>query len=100
MSVQSTAIFIGLSDVVGADRDQPAIANLDLAMELNQPFRLPPVLGAEASAAEDEDHGMRALQLGELAAFRSVIREFVVGKERAGNNIRSHDDTGSFGCVA
>jgi hypothetical protein len=31
----SGTIFIGLRDVVGANRDQPAIANLEFPMELN-----------------------------------------------------------------
>jgi hypothetical protein len=35
VGVDSGAIFIRLRDVVGADRDQPAIANLEFTMELN-----------------------------------------------------------------
>jgi hypothetical protein len=35
-----TAIFVGLSEIVGADRDQPAITDLYLAMELQQAFGL------------------------------------------------------------
>jgi hypothetical protein len=50
------AIFIRLSDIVRADRDKPAIGNLELTMEFNEPFILPPFLGAETSAAEDENH--------------------------------------------
>ena len=34
VGADSAAIFIRLGDIVGADRDQPAIANLQLAMEL------------------------------------------------------------------
>jgi hypothetical protein len=48
------AIFIRLRDIVRADRDEPAIGHLELTMEFDKPFRLPAVLGAETSAAEDE----------------------------------------------
>jgi hypothetical protein len=47
----SSAVFIRLSNIVGANRDQPAISNLDLTMELHQPFRLTAILRAKASAA-------------------------------------------------
>src|ERR1700733_4458480 len=78
-------MFVRLGDVVGTDRDKPAIgANLHLAVEFNKPFSLSAVLGAETAAAEDEDHGMLALQLGELPAFRRVVGKFVVGKMAAG----------------
>ena len=35
MSSDSAAIFIRLGDIVGADRDQPAIGYLELSMKLN-----------------------------------------------------------------
>jgi hypothetical protein len=35
MGADSAAIFIRLRDIVGADRDQLAIANLEFPMELN-----------------------------------------------------------------
>ena len=44
----SAAIFVGLGDIVGADRDQPAIANLHLTMELQQPLGLTAIFWAEA----------------------------------------------------
>src|SRR3981081_2939274 len=81
VSADSGAIFIRLSDVVGTDRDKPAIANLHLTMKFKKPFSLPAVLGAETAAAEDENHGMLALQLGELSAFRRVVGKFVVGED-------------------
>src|SRR5262245_47991753 len=65
----SSAIFIRLSDVVGADRDQPAIGNLQLTMEFNQPFSLPAVLGAEPPATQDDHHRMLSLQLRELPSL-------------------------------
>jgi hypothetical protein len=43
-----------------ANRDKPAISNLELTMEFNKPFSLPAVLGAETSTAEDENHWMLA----------------------------------------
>jgi hypothetical protein len=66
VGADSAAIFIRLSDIVGADRDQPAIGDLKLAMELDQAFSLPAVLWAVASAAQDDDHRMLPLQFGEL----------------------------------
>jgi hypothetical protein len=39
-----------------------AIGNLELTMEFNKPFSLSAVLGAETSAAEDENHWMWSLQ--------------------------------------
>ena len=64
VGTDSAAIFIRQSDIVGANRDKPAIGNLELTMEFNKPFSLPAVLGAETSAAEDENHWMLSLQLG------------------------------------
>src|SRR5579864_4597171 len=51
VSADSGTIFIGLGDIVGTDRDHPAIRYLELTMEVNQPFSLPAVLGAETPAA-------------------------------------------------
>ena len=73
VGADSCAIFIRLCDIVGADRDQPAIGNLEFTMELNQPFRLSAVLGSVTPAAEDEDHGVLSLQFGELPAFRGMV---------------------------
>jgi hypothetical protein len=58
VGTDSAAIFIRLDDVVGANRDHPAIADLNLTMKLNKPFMLPAVLRAVPSAAEDENHGI------------------------------------------
>ena len=59
-------------------------------MELNKPFRLPAVLGAETAAAEDEDHGMLALQLGEFPVFSCVVGKLIVGEDSPWNDVRSH----------
>jgi hypothetical protein len=64
VSADTGTIFVRLSDVVRTDRDKPAIANLHLSVEFKKSFSLSAVLGAETAAAEDEDHGMLALQLG------------------------------------
>ena len=37
--------LVGLDDAVGADGDQTAVGHLELAMELDQAFVLPAVLG-------------------------------------------------------
>src|SRR6266403_755385 len=68
-------------------------------MELHKPFGLAAVLGAETSAAEDENHGMRSLQFGELAAFRGVVGKLVVGKDGAWNNVSSHGNSLNVGCA-
>jgi hypothetical protein len=83
-------ILLTDSDIVGANRDKPAIANHEFTMEGNKPFMLPPILGAETSAAEDENDGRLSLQFGELPAFRSVVGELIVGEDGPWNNVRSH----------
>src|SRR5882672_8934722 len=56
VGADASAVFTGLSNIVGADCDKAAIANLHLTMELYKLFSLPAVFGAEASAAEDKNH--------------------------------------------
>ena len=90
MGADAAAIFIRFSDVVGADRDKAAIANLHLTMKFEKSFGLSAVLGAEPAAAEDEDHRMLALQFRELPVFRRVVGKFVVGENGPWNNVRSH----------
>jgi hypothetical protein len=60
-------------------------------MKLDEEFCLPTVLGAITSTTEHKNHGMLTLELGELAAFGSMVSKFVVGKEGAGHNIGSHN---------
>src|SRR5262249_38051105 len=84
------AIFIRLSDIVGADRDKSAIANLELTMKLNKPFGHPAILGAITSAAEDQDHWILPLQFGELPALRGVVGKLVVGEDSPGNDVGPH----------
>src|SRR5262249_54097521 len=90
MGTDSAAIFVRLRDAVGADRDEPAIADLELTMELEKPFGLAAVLRAETSAAEDENHRMLALQLGELPSIPRVVGELVVGKDGPRNDVSAH----------
>jgi hypothetical protein len=90
VGTESAAIFIRLSDIVGANRDKPAIGNLELTMELNKSFSLPAVLGAETSATEDENHGMLSLQFGELRPFRGMVGKLIVREDSPWNNVRPH----------
>ena len=73
VGTDSAAIFIRPSDIVGANCDKAAIGNLELTMEFDKSLSLPAVLGAKTSAAEDENHWMLSLQLGELSAVSGVI---------------------------
>src|SRR5260370_26710133 len=100
VGADSAAIFIRLSDIVGADRDQPAIGNLKLTMEFNKPFSLAAVLGAEPSAAEDENHWMLSLQFGELPPFRGVVGKLIVGEDSPWSNVRSHMRSSTVGCAS
>jgi hypothetical protein len=99
VGADSTAIFIRHRDIVGANRDKPAIGHLEFTMELNKPFSLPAVFGAIPSTAEDEDHWMLSLQFGELPAFRSVVGKLIVGEDSPWNNIRSHMKSSTLGCA-
>src|SRR5271156_1450521 len=80
VSPYSATIFVRLGDVVGADRDQPAIANLHLAMELQQTFCLTAIFWTEAATTKDQHHRMLSLQLGELSMLRGMVTKFVVGE--------------------
>jgi hypothetical protein len=100
MGTHSAAIFVRPNDIVGANRDKPAIGDLELAMELDKPFSLPAILGAETAAAEDENHWILSLQFGEFPAFRGVIRELVVGEDSPWNNVRSHMKSSTVGCAS
>src|SRR5712671_7898336 len=69
-------------------------------MECNKPFSLPAVLGAETSAAEDEDHWMLSLQFGELPAFRGVVGKLIVGEDSPWNNVGSHMKSSTVRCAS
>ena len=57
----SAAIFVRLGDIVGRDRDEPAIANLHLTMELQQASGLTAILRTEAAAAKYHHHRILSL---------------------------------------
>jgi hypothetical protein len=94
MSADSGAIITRHSDIVGADRDQPTIGDLKLTVELDKTFSLPAVLGAEASAAQDENHWMGSLQFGELPVLGCVIGKLIVGEDSCWNDVGSHVGSG------
>src|SRR5215510_13081603 len=97
VGTNAAAIFVRLGDIVGANRDQPTIGNLEFAMQCNKPFSLPAFLGAEPAAAEDENHGILSLQFGEFPAFRGVVGKLVIGEDNPWSNIRSHIKSSSMG---
>jgi hypothetical protein len=90
VSAYSTAIFVGLGDVVGADRDQPAITNLHLTMELRQTFGLTAIFWTEGAAAKDEDHRILSLQLGEFSMLRGLVAKLIVGENSSRHHVGSH----------
>src|ERR1700693_382156 len=90
VGTDSGAIFVRQSNIVGANRDKPAISDLKLTMEFNQTFSLPAVFGAETSAAEDQNRWMLSLRSEELPAFRGMVGKLIVGEDGPWNNVRSH----------
>jgi hypothetical protein len=61
-------------------------------MEFHQQLRLAAILGTETSPAENEDHGMLALELREFAVLSGVVGKFVIGKDGSRNDVGSHVD--------
>jgi hypothetical protein len=90
VGIDSAAKFTRLGDVVGGDRDQPAVGNLKFTMELNEPLGLAPILGSVTAAAQDEHHRIRSLELGELPARRGVVGKLIVGEHSPRDDVRSH----------
>ncbi len=76
----SGAKLIRLGDVVRANRDQPAIAYLELTVKLEKSFMLPAILGTITSAAENENRRMLSLEFRELPTLRRVIGKLVIGE--------------------
>ena len=101
MGANSAAKFIGLNNVVGSDCDQPAICNLELAVELNEAFMLPTLLWAETTATENKNHRIWPLEFRELPALGAVVGKLIIGEDSAWNNIISHLQNFSVcGCVS
>ena len=69
MGTDTGAILIGVGDAVSSYRDQSAITNFYLTMQLKESFGLPAILRAVTAAAKDKDHRILALQFGELPVF-------------------------------
>ena len=59
-------------------------------MQLDKPFVLAAVLGAETSAAQDQNHRLLSLQLREPAVFGGVVGQLIVGEGGAWNHVGSH----------
>ena len=87
MSADTGAVLIGEGDVIGAYGDEAAVGDFKLAMEFDKAFGLAAIFGAETPSAEDEDHGVRSLEVGELAALCSVIGELIIREEYAGDDV-------------
>jgi hypothetical protein len=90
MSTDTAAVFIGLGNVVGADRDEAAVANLHLVVEIKKSLVLLAILGAVPAAAEDKHHRALALQSRELPTLRGMVGELVVGEDGPRNYVMSH----------
>jgi hypothetical protein len=56
-------------------------------MELDQSLSLAAVLRAVTAAAEDDNHRILSLQLGELSVLSGVVGQLVVGEDRARDHI-------------
>ena len=87
VGADAAAKLVRLEQVVGRDRDETAVADLHLAVELQEPFVLPPVLRTEAAAGEHQHQRIVALQLRERAVLAAVVGELVVGKDGAGDDV-------------
>jgi hypothetical protein len=59
-------------------------------MELPESFGMPTVFGAVTATAQNKNHRMLPLQIGELPAFRGVVGELVIGEHSPRNNVGSH----------
>jgi hypothetical protein len=93
VGADSTTIFIGFDNTVCTYCNEPAIADLELAMELNKALGLSAVLGTVASTAENKNHRMLSLQLRQLAVFRCVVGKLIVREDSAWNDVGSHVET-------
>src|SRR5207245_8785442 len=82
--------LIRLEQVIGRDRHETAVAHLHLAVEVQEPFVLPPFFWTETSAREHQHQRIASLQLRERAVLAAVVRKLVVGKHCAGNDVGSH----------
>src|SRR5260370_41720563 len=90
MSADAVAVLIRQKHVVGTDGDEPGVTDFHLAVKLDQTLGLAPILRAESSPTEHQDHGIWPLQIGKLATFARVIGQLIIGKYYATYNVGSH----------
>src|SRR5437870_13492815 len=82
--------LIGLEQIVSRDGHKTAVADLHLAMELHEPFVLSPFFRTETSSGEHQHQRIASLQLRERAVHAAMVRELVVGKACAGDDVGPH----------
>src|SRR3954454_16195623 len=75
MSANASAILVCLNDVVRGYRDEPAVADLEVAIELEKAFRLTAVLWTITAPAQHQDHRVLTLQFGEHSPLGHVVGE-------------------------
>src|SRR6266853_103505 len=80
MSASAAAVVIRRKHVVGTDGDKAGVTDLHLAVNLDQTFGLALIPGAESAPAKHQDR---------------VICQIIIGKYRAGYNVRSHKTSSS-----
>src|SRR6266436_8117145 len=90
MSADAGAVLIRLKHIVGTDGDEPRVTDFHLVVKLDQALGLAPILWAESSPAEHQDHRIWPLQIRKLAVFACVIGQLIIGKFCASYNVRSH----------
>jgi len=90
VSADAGAEFICLEQVVGRARHETAVAHPHLAVQLQEPFVLPPLFWTETSAGEHQYQRIGSLQLREREMLAAMVRKLVVGKGRAGSDVGSH----------
>src|SRR5207302_4320318 len=82
--------LVRLEQVVGRYGHETAVADLHLAMQLQQPLVLPPFLWTKASAGERQHERIALLQLRERPVLAAVVGKVVVGKGCAGDDVGPH----------
>ena len=90
VGADACAELIRLEQVVGRDGHETAVADLHLAVELQQPLVLPPFFWTKASAGEHQHERIALLQLRERPVLAAVVGKLVVGKDCAGNDVGPH----------
>src|SRR5262249_16784530 len=90
MRVDGGTELVRLEQVVGRDGHETAVADLHLAVELQQPFVLPSFLGTITPAREHQRGRVALLQLRGLAVLAALVGKLVVGKDRAGDDVGPH----------